>query len=255
MVRISAVVPTYDRHHLLPTAIASILAQTSPPDEILVIDNGYSPVPADIVASPARLVRIPAGVGFGEAMNAGVREAAFEYVSFLDDDDRWTPDYLEQVRAAIEAHPVRPHVVLAKRHREVDGVVSHHKMIESLDGLRDTLLYTNPGVAAQNLTLEREFHLSVHPGFRTELHSSADRAYLIDAIDCGAEICLAPNAVAIKVMHPGEQMTDRPRVIKVIRFTRRYWRTMGRMQRIDNIRKILYGMRAIVASRLRPGRR
>ena len=251
MVRISAVVPTYDRHHLLPTAIASILAQTSPPDEILVIDNGYSPVPEDIVASPARLVRILAGVGFGGAMNAGIQEAAFDYVSFLDDDDRWAPDYLEQVRAAIEAHPKRPHVVLAKKHREIDGVVSPYKMIASLDGLRDKLLYTNPGVAAQNLTLEREFHLTVHPGFVTELHSSADRAYLIDAIDCGAEICLAPEAVAIKVMHPGEQMTDGPRILKVIRFTRRYWATMGRMQRIDNLRKIRNGLIAIAARRIR----
>ncbi len=47
MIRISAVVPTFDRHHLLPLALQSILAQTSAPDEILVIDNGYDPVPQE----------------------------------------------------------------------------------------------------------------------------------------------------------------------------------------------------------------
>jgi glycosyltransferase involved in cell wall biosynthesis len=255
LIRISAVVPTFDRHQLLPLALQSILAQTSAPDEILVIDNGYDPVPQELVPSPARLIRIPAGVGFGGAMNAGVEAAANEYVSFLDDDDRWSPDYLEQVRAAISAHPARPDMVLAAKHREVDGVVSPYKMIPSLEGLRDKLLYTNPGIAAQNLTLARDFHLNVHPGFRTELHSSADRAYLIDAIDCGAEICLAPKAVAIKVMHPGEQMTDGPRILKVIRFSRIYWSSMGRLQRIDNARKVVYGLREMVARRFRRGTR
>ena len=171
-------------------------------------------------------------------MNAGIEAAANEYVSFLDDDDRWTPTYLEEVRAAILSHPRRPHVVLGNKHRESRGEVAPYKMIRSLDGLRETLLYKNPGVAAQNLTLRRSFHLDVHPGFRTELHSSADRAYLIDAIDCGADICLAPRAVVIKVMHEGDQMTDNKEFQKVLRFSRLYWRSMGWHQRFRNIRRL-----------------
>ena len=252
MIRISAAVPTYDRHALLPIALKSILAQTSPPDEIVVVDNGFDPVPESIIPAGVRLVRIPAGVGFGAAMNACVAEARNEYVSFLDDDDRWTPTYLEQVRAAIARHPTKPSLVLGNKHREVDGVVSPYKMIPSLDGLKDKLLYTNPGIAAQNLTVRREFHLDVHPGFRTELHSSADRAYLIDAIDSGAEICLAPEAIVVKVMHRGPQMTDGRYVRNVLRFSWVYWRDMGRMQRIDNTRKVLYWLRDRVL--LRPRR-
>ena len=250
MIRISAVVPTYDRHHLLPVTLASILAQTSPPDEILVIDNGHDPVPAAIVPSPAQLIRIPAGVGVSVARNVGVEEARHEYVAFLDDDDRWTPTYLERIRAAIERHPVRPTVIIGNKHREVEGVVSPYKMIPSLDGLRHKLLYTNPGVAGQNLTVAKDFHLQVHRGFRPELRGPEDRAYLIDAIDCGAEICLVPDAVVVKVMHPGEQLTDGRRIRKVIRFSRIYWRSMGRMQRIDNTRKVLYALRDMTLRRL-----
>lgn len=250
MIRISAVVPTYDRHHLLPVSLASILAQTSPPDEILVIDNGYDPVPEEIVPTQARLIRIPAGIGVSVARNVGVKEAQHEYVAFLDDDDRWTPAYLERIRAAIERHPVRPTIVIGSKHREIEGIVSPYKMIRSLDGLRDELLYKNPGVAGQNLTVARDFHLDVHRGFRPELRGPEDRAYLIDAIDCGAEICLVPDAVVIKVMHPGEQLTDGRRIRKVIRFSRIYWRSMGRMQRIDNTRKVLYALLDMTLGRL-----
>lgn len=247
MVQITAVVPTFDRHNLLPIALRSIAEQADPPNEIVVIDNGYSPVPAHLVPAPARLVRISPGVGFGAAMNAGVAQASCEYVSFLDDDDRWTSSYLLEVRRAIASHAGSPDVVLANKHRELQGVIEPYKMITSLDGLRSQLLYKNPGVAAQNLTVSRNFHTNVHPGFRSELHSSADRAYLIDAIDRGAEICLAPKAVVVKVFHPGVQMTDRNEIRKVIRFCRVYWPTMGRRERLRNVRRVVRALPKLLA--------
>jgi glycosyltransferase involved in cell wall biosynthesis len=243
VIRISAVVPTFDRPERLRCAVASILGQTSPADEVIVVDNGFDPVPEGSLPDGVRLIRIPAGAGVSAARNAGAAAAIHEYVAFLDDDDRWTPTYLAEVRAAIDAHPTVPDVVLANKHREVSGVVSPYKMVASLEGLREKLLYTNPGVAGQNLTVARAFHLNEHRGFRTALRASEDRAYLIDAIDVSAEICLAPHAIAVKVMHPGGQLTDGRRIGKVLRFTTIYWRTMGRMQRIDNARKVLYGLR------------
>ena len=250
MIRISAVVPTFDRPELLSVAVASILSQTAPADEVIVVDNGFSPVPDGALPDAVRVLRIRPGAGVSAARNEGVRAANCEYVAFLDDDDRWTPSYLEEVRAAILAHPVRPTVIIGRKHREVDGVVAPYKMIESLDGLRDRLLYVNPGVAGQNLTVARDFHLGVHGGFRTALRASEDRAYLIDAIDRGAEICLAPEAVVVKVMHPGDQLTDGRRIWKVVQFSAIYWRSMGRLQRIDNIRKVLYGIRDRVLGRV-----
>jgi glycosyltransferase involved in cell wall biosynthesis len=255
VIRVSAVIPTFDRHHLLPIAVASVLGQTEPPDEVLVVDNGFTPVDAGSLPKGVRLVRIAAGAGVSVARNVGVAEAQHEYVAFLDDDDRWTPTYLAEVRAAVARHPQRATVIIGNKHREIEGVVAPYKMIGSLEGLRDKLLYTNPGVAGQNLTVARDFHLEKHRGFRASLRASEDRAYLIDAIDVGAEICLAPTAVVVKVMHPGDQLTDGPRIRKVLRFSSIYWGSMGRMQRIDNARKVVYGLREMVARRFRRGTR
>lgn len=252
MTAISAVVPTFDRHELLLAAIRSILAQTEPPQEIVVVDNGFSPVPERSLPADVRLIRIPGGAGVSAARNAGVSASRSEYVAFLDDDDRWSTTYLEEVRRAIARHPRPPDVILGNKHREMDGVVAPYKMIPTLEGLRGRLLYMNPGVSGQNLTVARAFHVERHRGFRTSLRASEDRAYLIDAIDAGAEICLAPDAIVVKVMHPGDQLTDRPRLRTVLRFSATYWRSMDRVARVDNTRKVLHGIRAVLANRLRP---
>ena len=248
-VRITVVIPTYNRHDLLLKAVRSVREQTSPADEILVIDNGPTRVDDDVLPPDVRLVRIKAGVGVSAARNAGVAQATGEYVAFLDDDDRWDSEYLAHVRAAVLAQPTRPDVIIGRKFREVERVVSPYKMIESLEGLRAKLLYTNPGVGGQNLTVRRAFHLA--HGFRPQLRASEDRAYLIDAIDHDADIRLVPEAVAVKVMHPGEQLTDGRRLIRnVLRFSVIYWASMGRMQRIDNTRKVLYALRAMARRRL-----
>lgn len=250
MIGICAVVPTFDRPERLAVALDSILRQTSPADAVIVVDNGTVPVVAEDLPDEVQLVRITARAGVSAARNAGVEAAEHEYVAFLDDDDRWTPTYLQEVRAAMAAHPTRPDLIIGNKHRELDGAIAPYKMIDSLERLRERLLYMNPGVAGQNLTVSRAFHLDVHPGFRTSLRASEDRSYLIDAIDLGADICLAPGAVVVKVMHPGDQLTDRTRIRTVLRFSAIYWRSMDRVARIDNARKVLHALRQRMLRRL-----
>jgi glycosyltransferase involved in cell wall biosynthesis len=246
----TVVLPTYDRHELLRKAVRSVLEQTSPPEEVIVVDNGFVRVDVSLLPEDVQVVRIRAGAGVSAARNAGVELANGEYVAFLDDDDRWEPTYLEHVIAAIRSHPAPPDVIIGCKHREVDGIVSPYKMIASVDGLRESLLYMNPGVGGQNLTVRREFHLRIG-GFRPRLRASEDRAYLIDAIDHGADVRLVPEAIAVKVMHPGEQLTDgKHRIRNVLRFSWIYWQSMGRMQRIDNTRKVLNALRDMTYRRL-----
>ena len=104
-IRISAVVPTHNRARLAARAIASVLAQSSPPTEIIVVDDGSTDGTADIVASFGNAVRYvhQQNAGGASARNHGVREAHEEWVAFLDSDDVWTPTHLERIAAAIRA--------------------------------------------------------------------------------------------------------------------------------------------------------
>lgn len=237
-ITIAAVIPTFDRPDLLVKAVASVLGQSSPADEIIVVDNGTVEVPTGLLPPSVQVLRIAPRAGVSAARNAGASAATSEFVAFLDDDDRWDLAYLAEVRAAVQGHAVTPDVVLGRKDREVDGVVSRYKEITSLESLRDLLMVKNPGVGGQNITARRAF-MQGFGGFRTELHGPEDRAFLVDALDHRAEVVLAPKAIVVKVIHPGEQITDgRHSLRSTWRFLRIYWRTMNRRQLAKNLKRL-----------------
>jgi len=105
---VSVVIPVYNRAHLLGRAIRSVLAQTFVDLELLVVDDGSSDGPADVVGSfgdpRLRLVRLPRRGGAGCARNVGIGQARGDLVAFLDSDDEWLPSKLEQQIARLRQH-------------------------------------------------------------------------------------------------------------------------------------------------------
>ncbi len=92
---ISTVIPTYNRAHCIKRALDSVLAQTRPVDEILVVDDGSGDNLASALAPYAgavRVIRHPTNRGASAARNTGIENACGDYVAFLDSDDTWQPD-------------------------------------------------------------------------------------------------------------------------------------------------------------------
>jgi glycosyltransferase involved in cell wall biosynthesis len=102
---ITAVVPTYNRGPLIARALESILGQTRPPDEVVVVDDGSTddtPERIQAYAGRVRYVRQP-NAGGSAARNRGVEEATHPWVAFLDSDDHWRPEHIERMSDAIAA--------------------------------------------------------------------------------------------------------------------------------------------------------
>jgi glycosyltransferase involved in cell wall biosynthesis len=104
-VRISAVIPTFNRDRLVGKAIESALSQEFPPSEIIVVDDGSSDDTRSVVQSYGTRVRYlyQPNSGVSVARNRGVRESRFEWIAFLDSDDYWAPEHLKRIERAIVA--------------------------------------------------------------------------------------------------------------------------------------------------------
>jgi cellulose synthase/poly-beta-1,6-N-acetylglucosamine synthase-like glycosyltransferase len=103
---VAVVIPTFNRSRVVRRAIESVLAQTRPADEIIVVDDGSTDGTAAVVSSypGVRLIRKTNG-GLASARNAGILANQCEWVAFLDDDDWFAPNLLEKLEDAVSADP------------------------------------------------------------------------------------------------------------------------------------------------------
>ncbi len=111
--RISVLITTYNRAALVGEAVESVLAQTRPADEIIVIDDGSTDDTAARLAAFGDRIRVVAkdNGGVSSARNAGLAAASGDWITFLDDDDVWYPRRLEILQRDVRANPdVQVHV-------------------------------------------------------------------------------------------------------------------------------------------------
>lgn len=107
---ITAVLTTYRRPERAQRALRSILAQTLPPTEIVVVEDGStSKGLTDLVEQVAhrgvKYVRHEKNRGLAAARNTGLGLSTGEYVAYLDDDDEWLPNRLERQVAKLFSMP------------------------------------------------------------------------------------------------------------------------------------------------------
>jgi glycosyltransferase involved in cell wall biosynthesis len=103
--RISVLLPTYNRARFLRASLDSILSQSLPAFEVIVIDDGSTDETAEIVRGYGdRLVYLPKlNEGKSTALNLGLQRVRGEYIWIMDDDDVALPDALERLVAPLEA--------------------------------------------------------------------------------------------------------------------------------------------------------
>lgn len=105
--RVSIIVPTFNRAHMLGQSLSTLLDQTCPPYEIIVVDDGSSDDTADVVDSlsgPIRYIRQDNG-GKATAVNRGLSEARGDLIWLFDDDDWAEPVAIERRLTALQANP------------------------------------------------------------------------------------------------------------------------------------------------------
>lgn len=105
--KVSVVIPTFNRAALVCRAIDSALAQTHPSLEVIVVDDGSTDDTLPRLAAYGPRIRIIAQPNSGvcAARNAGIAAATGELIAFLDSDDLWRPFKIAAQAALFERHP------------------------------------------------------------------------------------------------------------------------------------------------------
>lgn len=97
---VSIIIPTFNRAHLIEHSIRSVLNQTYPWFELLVVDDGSTDNTRDVVEQIAdervRYIAMTKNQGAATARNYGVKCAKYDYIAFQDSDDAWESEKLEK---------------------------------------------------------------------------------------------------------------------------------------------------------------
>ena len=105
---VTIIVPTYNRAQLLREALMSLIEQSRPAAQILVMDDGSTDQTADVAASFGKkitYVRLEANEGKAAALNRGLALAEQSYIWIFDDDDIGDAEALERLHGVLAARP------------------------------------------------------------------------------------------------------------------------------------------------------
>jgi glycosyltransferase involved in cell wall biosynthesis len=184
--RTTVVVPVFNGERYLAETLTSILAQTLPPAEVLVLDDASTDRTPEIVAAFAGAVRherTPVNLGQFANVNRGIEMAAGDLVAVFHADDVYDPEIVEAATDAFLAHPEAGAVFCRDRFIDAEGrVYGCLELPEALRGgrvlaygelLESLLLYMNRFLRTPGAVVRREVYRRVG-GFRTDLGSAGD---------------------------------------------------------------------------------
>jgi glycosyltransferase involved in cell wall biosynthesis len=130
--KISVVIPTFNSQDFVERSLGSVLAQTLPPKEVIVIDDGSQDKTSDVIQGFSKKFA-ERGIAFkflknnhvgpGFTRNAGISAAEGEWIAFLDSDDSWEPQKLEACAEVIQKNDTNT-VTHWEQYRKLDGSTS-----------------------------------------------------------------------------------------------------------------------------------
>ena len=172
---VSVIVTTYNHADYLGAALDSVLAQTVPAAEVIVVDDGSTDDPESVMAGRpgVRLIRQP-NRGPSAARNAGLRAARFPLVLFLDADDLLTPVAIAAGLACFARDPGVAFVYGAHRRVDADLVPLGERRYKAVRGDAFTSLLYGNLIGMHATVLYRRELLLAAGGFDEDLRSAED---------------------------------------------------------------------------------
>lgn len=210
MPTLSAIVPAFNRAELLPLTLRSLLRQTRPPDEIIVVDDGSTDGTAAVAAAlgaPVRVVAQP-NAGPAAARNRGLRESAGDLLLFFDSDDLLAPGSLAALEATLES--TSADIAYSPW---IKGRIEPGRFFPANHVLQQRGLPRDPSLVRALLShwsiiahaaLYRRSLVVAAGGFPEAFFGVEDQAFFLHCLLHGARVRHAPGSLVLyRIGHPG----------------------------------------------------
>lgn len=207
---VAVIIPVKNRADLLAVTLRNVLAQSLPPAEVLVVDDGSTDHLFEVLVQFGNKVRcVPnEGRGPGAARNLGLRLTTAPLVQFFDSDDLMTPRKMELQAKALRDSPADiaygPYVQAIEqpdgRWEQVD-VIMQAKPLPDADLLKWMLRGWN--AITQAMLFRRSF-LERCPAWDTELITHEDYLYMARLAACHPRLVHVPNEAVLYRRHGGQ---------------------------------------------------
>ncbi|RMG43733.1 MAG: glycosyltransferase [Acidobacteria bacterium] len=205
---VSVVIPTYNRARFAVRAVESVLEQTRPPDETIVIDDGSTDGTADALAPLRGRIRYVRRENAGQAAarNHGARIARGRWLAFLDSDDWWEPQRLERLMAYAARRREASAWTTAARvctweGKKTSRVIANAGPGELIDTL-DVLTRDKGSINGCSILVERDLFFELG-GFDESLRSAEDVDLWLRLTRRAGPIAMLPEPLLCYRHHPG----------------------------------------------------
>lgn len=206
MTTISVVIPAYNAAAFLAEAVSSVLGQSEPVDQVIVVDDGSTDTTADIARSFGQPVEVigRANGGIGAARNSALALVSGELLAFLDADDVWPDGRIAALRRVLGSDP------------STDAVFG--KVVEFGEGMDETAPVAAP--LASSMLIRRESFERVGP-FREDIRVGEFIDWYARAQELGLKFAQIDDVVLRRRLHETNtgrlQRDARPDYVRVLR--------------------------------------
>lgn len=239
--KVSVIIATYNRADYLRQAIASVLAQSYPDFELLVVDDGSTDDTAAAVAefTDARIVYLhQTNAGRSAARNLGLTQARGMYVAFLDDDDLYLPHKLAVQTNFLDDHPEIGLVAGGSQIIAADGTPIR---VRESRGEQPRLalpacLYACPLLTCAVL-FRRNWLAALEHWFDPEMERAEDTDFWLRLLLAGCVMAWTPQIVSAYRQHPDNSQGDGER------YARGYLRLLDKLYARADLPAVLHAER------------
>jgi hypothetical protein len=194
----AAIITTCDRPEWIGRAIASTRRQGHAVDELIIVNDGL----CDVAVAGARVVRCGPHAGPAAARNAGARAATADLLAFLDDDDEWAPDHIENLSPLLLEHDI--------------AATAFHRCTRAGDVVQTTppstlvvsdWLVENRGIQGSNLAVRRQTFVEL-TGFDELLWCGEDMDLALRWADAGVRYAMSERPTVTCHSDAGRRITS-----------------------------------------------